>query len=477
MGRGGQVITRWRDQFLLSRIGQQLTGRTLKARLIRGTGGTFVLRIGNTGLQFLTSLILARWLGQEQFGVYNFALAWVTILVVPSISGLDRLLIRNMAVYRSQLNWRMMRGLYRFANRFAIGTSVTLTVVGFGIGWTTYHFMGRPAFFNTPSPQLAETALVALVIALLLLPLRTVLMLQQAAMQGLRHVVVGQVPEQLLQPLLFLLVASSLYLLSHATSSATWASSVQVLTTLVALGVGVYLLQRRIPPSMRLASPQTQARLWLIGALPFAISRGLTILDTQINTLMVGAFSTAEEVALYSVSQRVSQFIILLLMSANVALAPTIAELFSEGRRHDLQRVMTQGARVVLAGALPIALVFFLFGKNILAIFGSQYPSAHGTLIILSVGQLINAATGLVGLLLLMTNREREAMLGIALGVGAHILANLVLIPRWGIEGAAAGTAISLLLANLFQMGIAWKYLGIHTTVLGNMSWLRQRNG
>ncbi len=104
--------------------------------------------------------------------------------------------------------------------------------------------------------------------------------------------------------------------------------------------------------------------------------------------------------------------------------------------------------------------------------FGAEFTQAYTVVIILSIGQVVNAATGSAGLLLMMTDREREATLMMGVIVALHFVANLVFISTWGTEGAAVAGATSVIVANLGMMWNAWRRLGIRTTALGDpASW------
>jgi O-antigen/teichoic acid export membrane protein len=82
-------------------------------------------------------------------------------------------------------------------------------------------------------------------------------------------------------------------------------------------------------------------------------------------------------------------------------------------------------------------------------VFGAAFSSGTTSLAILAAGQLINAATGPVGVLLNMTGRERKTARGHAVALGVQLVSGVVLIPRWGVEGAAAATALSVAARNL----------------------------
>jgi hypothetical protein len=151
----------------------------------------------------------------------------------------------------------------------------------------------------------------------------------------------------------------------------------------MALAVSYVLLRRSFPRKIQQVEPVIKTRLWIVSAFPFAVSRGLVNLDQQIDVLMLGALDSAEAVAFYTVAQRGVQFISLLLLSVNVTLAPQIVNLYADGKREQLQRLLTQSARLVLFGSLPIALAFMVGGKLFLSIgkeYGSQHHSSCSTL-------------------------------------------------------------------------------------------------
>jgi O-antigen/teichoic acid export membrane protein len=282
-----------------SRLGKRLLGTGLIARSIRTISGTFSLRLMSVGLRFLVSLMLARLLGARGFGVYNFAIAWVSLLTGPSIAGFERLVIRDLATYQRDADYRRMHGLVRFAQRFTVLSAVVIALIGMIVAWITYKVTGRPALLKAQHADLADVALVTLMIALALVPIRALLLLQQAVMQGLRRVVTGQVPEQLVQPVLFLVGLGSLFVAGGAVRSAQWAMALVLITTGIALILSMILLKRTTPPPVRHAIPLVEARLWLLSAIPFALTRGLAQLNLEVDSIMLGVLSSAEGVAFY----------------------------------------------------------------------------------------------------------------------------------------------------------------------------------
>ncbi len=463
----GESLNGRPDRSLRAGAAQVLTGRTIQARLIRGTGGTFVLRLTNMALKFVTSLVLARLLGAGHYGVFNFAQAWILLLIIPATAGFDRLLIRDLSTYLMEGAWPAMRGLLRFTMRWALILSAGLVVLGLGAAWLTYTLTGRPALLNAEQAGLSRAALVTLAVALLVLPPRALTLIQQSAMQGLRHVVLGQVPDQVLQPALFLAAVSIATLAGRAVASAQVAMALFVAATLIALAFSARRLRGALPPAVRVAAPVSEGRAWLTSAIPFALTQGLIVLNVQIDSLMLGALDSAEAVAYYTVTQRLTMLITLPLISVGVALAPHIASLHAAGQRRELQRAVTGSTRLAFGAALPVTLLYIVAGTFFLGLFGAEYRVARMALAIFSLGQLVNTATGPVSPLLLMTGHERVATLTTGLGVALHIVLNALFIPLWSIEGAAAAGGISIAAVNLTLAALAWQRLRINTLPLG----------
>ncbi|MGH2542589.1 MAG: polysaccharide biosynthesis C-terminal domain-containing protein, partial [Ardenticatenaceae bacterium] len=152
------------------------------------------------------------------------------------------------------------------------------------------------------------------------------------------------------------------------------------------------------------------------------------------------------------------------LTAANMVLAPYIAQLYAAGDNTRLQHMVTRGAQVILLTALPVAGTFIFFGEPILAsVFGDAYRAGAAALAILCLGQLVNAGAGSVGLILNMTGHERDTAVGVAAAAAANLILNLILIPRFGIEGAAVATAVSLATWNVLLCRRVYRRVGIRS--------------
>lgn len=438
-----------------------MSSDSLRSYLVRGAAGTFGLKVAAAGFSFLSGLLLARVLGMAGYGAYAYAIAWVSVLVVPAVFGLDRLLVRTVAASRTQSAWGLMRGLLRWAHQVVVLVSVAVVAPAAFLVWIA-------------GEQFDPHIVPALWMALVLVPMAALALLRQAAMQGFHRVVVGQLPEMLIQPLVFIVSVGAAYLLLGEALNAPWAVGLHAVAAGVALVIGAWLLRTTLPQAVHDAVPVYDRGGWTRSALPLLFARGMQVVNAQTDIILLGAIKGAELAGIYAVATRGAELITFVLVSVNTVLAPAIASLHAAGDMRRLQSVITKSVRVIMVFSLPVALALILSGERFLVLFGQGFTRGATALAILSAGQLMNAAMGSVGLLLIMTGHERDAAMGVGISALVNLVLNALLIPVWGMEGAAAATAISMIIWNLLLAVWVYKRLGIHTTALGQMGVMRR---
>jgi len=147
------------------------------------------------------------------------------------------------------------------------------------------------------------------------------------------------------------------------------------------------------------------------------------------------------------------------------------ARLWASGDVERLQRLVTLSARGLLVVSFPLAMAFIFFGRPLLGVaFGAEFVAADGALAILALGQVVNAATGSVGTVLVMSGNQRRAAVGITLGAIVNVTLGILFIPMLGVAGAALAAACGLVVANILLVSIARRTLGIDSTPLGRVA-------
>ncbi|MDQ1274267.1 MAG: hypothetical protein QG591_2897 [Planctomycetota bacterium] len=426
----------------------------MKGSLARGASGTFGLKIVSTGLSFIIGLLLARLLGTTGYGAYAYAMTWVGLLAVPGALGLDRLLVREVAIYETKSEWCLMKGLLRWANQMVLIVSAGLALLAALIS----------CVFVSHQDSLM---LVSFWVALVSLPLITLIRVRQAVLRGFNRVIAGQLPEMLIQPILFICFIGAAYMFFGRGLTAPWILGINIAATGITFIVGAMVLLKTLPPPIRKTYPSYKIREWIQSALPLMLLAGIQIINARMDIIMLGAIKGPKEAGIYSVANRGAEFITFILLAVNTSLAPTVASLYAAGDMKKLQDVVTKSTRIILLFSLPMSLVLIIFGHWFLLLFGEAFTQGRTTLAILSVGQLVNAAMGSVGLLLVMTRHERNAAIGMGISAVLNIILNAMLIPKWSMTGAATATASSMIIWNILLAVLVYKAIGIHSTALG----------
>jgi O-antigen/teichoic acid export membrane protein len=100
----------------------------------------------------------------------------------------------------------------------------------------------------------------------------------------------------------------------------------------------------------------------------------------------------------------------------------------------------------VIVTSWPLYLAMAVFAPCILRVFGPEYSSGATALTILSLAMLVNLATGTVGTVLLMGGKSRWVLADKIAVVTLNVVGNLLLIPHFGIVGAAVSWAVTIVL-------------------------------
>jgi O-antigen/teichoic acid export membrane protein len=426
---------------------------SLQKFLAKAIAGTFGLRVVNACLVYFNSFLLARLLGAEGFGLYSYAGAWTYLLLIPSALGIEGLILREVAIYQTRSQWNLTKGLLQWSDKIVFLNSIAIAIIT-ALG-----------FWLFLPPENTEMLWV-MTIALIAVPADALSRLRQPAMRAIGSIVTGQLPETIISPSLFSLLLLLLVFWQGNNLNASEAVSIKAVVAIISCIVGAILLQVRLSPEVKKARPNYQPKLWLKSSLPMLLIGSMYVVNSQTDTIMLGTLSTTDAVGIYTVANRGAGLIIFVLMAFDTSIAPTFASLYNQGKLKQLQKIVTQSCQIVFAIALLITVILIIFGKWLLLIFGSEFVSGYLVLIILSCGQLVNAFTGSIAMLLIMTGFDKYTVIGVSTSAVLNIILNAIFIPYWNAEGAALATAISMICWNCILIYFSWQKLKINSTPL-----------
>lgn len=418
--------------------------------VLTGASGSLALRIISLSLGFLINVILARLLGVENFGAYAFSLAWAGLLGVPAVMGLDSFLVRKISIYHTQREWSLMRGALSWAKKISWVSSFSLVGIAI-LGALISRGQMEPAVFET------------FCIAMLLIPLTTSARIRQSVSQGLNKITLGQMPEQIIFPVLFIALSASIWLFSAESFSPQTVMSLRLLAMGIVFFFGIFLLRKVLPENIKSATPQFKTTEWFKIAVPMMWMSGAHVINSYCDSIMLGAFRGSTEVGLYTIATSGAFLVVLILAGVNTSLSPIVAALYSKNNLKKLQEVVEKSARWAFLSGLIVGILLVIFGYWFLLVFGIEFTQAKSALNILVIGNIFMSCMGTVAVVLVMTGKERIAMKCFGAGAALNIVLNALFIPQWGMEGAALATATSITVCYMFLTWFAYRELKIQT--------------
>ena len=188
------------------------------------------------------------------------------------------------------------------------------------------------------------------------------------------------------------------------------------------------------------------------------IAQQITLLSSQI---LCGIWVSSEEVALLTVAQRVAMLTSFILLAVNMAVAPRFAALHNEGKDDELQRLAVDTTKLVLLVGTPIAVIVLFFADNLMRQFGEGFDSGGLALQVITLGQLVNLATGSANILLISSGNEDALKKSHYAGAVVALALGVTLIPSYGVVGGAAATASAIGIQNLLTVYLAKTHTGM----------------
>lgn len=413
----------------------------IEHKLFTAMGGSALIKVANIALGFALSVLLARALNADGFGIYSFIFALVTLITIPAKMGIPEVLIRETSKAYADSDWALLKGLWQWS-----GFSVAVTSVV-----TLCCCVAIYAFLDDSLLSL-EHVKSTFFWGLVLIPFTALVSLRGSILIGLHHVFKGQLPDGVLRPLLLiiLILLNVVFLPYRMTPDV--AMFFHVVASAFAYLSGFYLLYKAIPLYLRKETRRTRRiKQWTWSAVPLGLISGIYIINQQIDILLLGVLGTAADVGIYKVISQMGLFVIFGQQMVRMAVSPYFASHWHKKEFAELQAIVNISTKVSFAIAAVSCLIFFAFGSWMLgAVFGEEYSSGYYAMVILCFGQLINASFGPVGNLLNMTNNEKYSLIGLTFSTFLNIGLNILFIPLWGINGAAISTSVSILVWNLF---------------------------
>ncbi len=198
-------------------------------------------------------------------------------------------------------------------------------------------------------------------------------------------------------------------------------------------------------------------------SLPMLLSSSFILIINWSDIIMLSIFSTEKNIGIYNASQRISEISSITLFAINAIATPKFVEFYSKNDMKGLQSTVVKSTKLILISSFPILTIFILFPKTILSINGPEFILGYMALTFLCIGKFFNSISGSVGYILQMTNNQKAFQNVMFLAAMINIFLNYLFIPKFGYNGAAFASMITVIVWNTILVVIIKRKLGFWT--------------
>lgn len=391
----------------------------------------YVLRILGAFLTFVLQIFLARWMGQYEYGL--FALVWSCIIIVGELLsfGFYNLIQRLIPEYRVTNQLTLLRGaIWGSATTIllaSIGVSVLLALIIYSLSITN----ALPANYATP-----------LIIGTVALPAFALADYLSGIGRSYGWMVRAFSPTAIFRPLAIMGLLVGLVAVGF-NASANIAITSAVSAVWLTLLISLFSIGKKIPIEERKGPRETKLRPWIMAALPMMMISSFELLLFNVDILMISHYLPPDQTGIYFAATKIMALVAFLNFAIGSAFTRRYAEAHASGDHAALSRIIQRSATLTFYPSLLMILFILAFNKQILSLFGEGFSEAHIVMLPLAIGLVCRALVGPGERILMMTGQQKITAI-IYLGtVIADIVLNMLLIPLYGIWGAAIATTIS----------------------------------
>ncbi len=408
---------------------------------------TFVVRVLAAGLAFGVQVFLARSLAMGEYGIYVTFWTWMMVINLVAVFGFSESSLRFLPRYiqRKQHHWAM--GFLKTGYLFTVFGALFLGVFGLVLLWVLKDLV-------------APSHLIPLMIVAIGLPIMALELYLEGVSRAFGWYMLTTIPGYVVRPL-FLAIGVFAILQLGITPDAA-----MVLALVIIVTIGIVLFQSaiiwfRIKKLFGRMQKASTKKLWVKSSLPLMLVAGVDEMYVWSDILILSFLVSAPEVAIYFAAQRslslasFIQYAFMMVSARQFSLANAMRD------RAELQRRVSSATKWTFWMSVPAVLAILVVGYPLLAMFGAGFTSGYIVMFVLGAGLIVKASVGQATDLLVIMGHQRTNFWVSATGLVFNIVLSVILVPGYGIIGAAIATSITHVLRAVAMTILVKKLTGL----------------
>ena len=412
----------------------------------------FLARIFGAGVIFAAQAMIARFWGAEILGEYLLIIASVNLIAVVMPLGFETIGTYFAAEYRAKGEGKLLRG---FMMR-AYGHVAVAGVILFLAGYPAAQLLGEPGKVLTtywvPASIMATATAVVLV--------------NSALLVGLKRPLAGFFADTIFRPMLVIAAFAT------ATMAVTAEQKFGEMLWILAVGfAGIALIQllyvyrhaRRVP--VEVPAREFEWKRWWRFAAPWVVIALASDFFFDLDLLLLSNLLSREDLAIFGVCTRIFSLASFGVASVYAVTLPDVFDSHALSDREGFDRKIGEANMVAAWMAVALFLGVAIAGPLVLMLFGNAFLAGAMPLAVLCVALVVRAVLGPAALVLSIHDHPYASLPAIGLGLGTLFVANLWLVPPFGLMGAALAALVAITLWSLALWFTAMKLAGVDVSI------------
>jgi O-antigen/teichoic acid export membrane protein len=438
---------------LIARLRSVLAGSGEASVTKRLAGTIFVIRVASAAMAYLSQILLARWMGGSDYGVYVYVWTWVLLLGSMMDFGISASAQKIIPEYRAGGEHALLRGFLSGSRWMTFIVSAVVATLLAGV-------------VKGLSPWIGSGEIIPLYIGCITLPAFVVANTQDGIARSHDWMRLGLMPQFIVrQSLIIGFTAGAFALGFHLGATAAMLASAAAVW--IAMIGQLIVLNHRLGGHIEAGPKAYDFRGWLAVSLPILMVEGFYLLLSYTDVLVLQQFRSSEEVGLYFAVVKTLALVSFIHYAMAATTAHRFAEYHASGDKARLSAYVAHAIKWTFWPSLAATILLLALGKPLLWLFGPQFVAGYDIMFIAAVGLVVRSAIGPVERLLNMLGHQHICALAYALSFVMNVVLCVMLVPRFGGHGAAAATSISLVFETILLFWIVRHRLGLHVLAFG----------